>query len=181
MAENSAEQENVVQAPVMINADTAKTDLQPGEKGFTIVLLAFCAFLLYRSMLLWQQAPGINGPAIVPVLASGLPTLLLAISVITNFWKTTPLSSSELSAKEKYDIATSYLFSKNVVVTLIAIVVYCVLLNMGISFYIVSSLFLWGLMSFLAKGNYIKNILWTALTMAFIFGVFQVMFSVVMP
>ena len=130
MAENSAEQENAVQAPVMINADTAKTDLQPGEKGFTIVLLAFCAFLLYRSMLLWQQAPGINGPAIVPVLASGLPTLLLAISVITNFWKTTPLSSRDLSAKEKYDIATSYLFSKNVVVTLIAIVVYCVLLNM---------------------------------------------------
>ena len=69
MTENSAEQENAVQAPVMVNADTAKTDLQPGEKGFTIVLLAFCAFLLYRSILLWQQAPGINGPAIVPVLA----------------------------------------------------------------------------------------------------------------
>ena len=36
MAENSAEQENVVQAPVMINADTAKTDLQPGEKETVI-------------------------------------------------------------------------------------------------------------------------------------------------
>lgn len=181
MTENSAEQENAVQAPVMVNADTAKTDLQPGEKGFTIVLLAFCAFLLYRSILLWQQAPGINGPAIVPVLASGLPALLLAISVLTNFWKTTPLSKAGLSGKEKYDLVVTYLFSRNVLVTLVAIVAYCVLLNMGISFYIVSSLFLWGLMSFLAKGNYIKNILWTALTMAFIFGVFQVMFSVVMP
>ena len=179
MAENVTEQKQAM--PVIINADTAKTDLQPGEKGFTIALLAFCAFLLYRSILLWQQAPGINGPAIVPVLASGLPTLLLAISVVTNFWKTTPLSSKELSGKEKYDIAVAYIFSKNVVVTLAAILAYCVLLNMGISFYIVSSLFLWGLMSFLAKGKFIKNIIWTALTMIFIFGVFQIMFSVVMP
>lgn len=181
MAENSTEQENTVQAPVMINADTAKTDLQPGEKGFTIVLLAFCAFLLYRSILLWQQAPGINGPAIVPILASGLPALLLAISVLTNFWKTTPLSSKELSGKEKYDIAVTYLFSRNVVVTFVFILAYCVLLHFGISFYIASSLFLWGLMSFLGKGNYVKNVLWTALTMAFIFVVFQFMFSVVMP
>jgi hypothetical protein len=36
-------------------------------------------------------------------------------------------------------------------------------------------------MSFLGKGNYVKNVLWTALTMAFIFVVFQFMFSVVMP
>ena len=38
LAEINTEQKQVVPVPVMINADTAKTDLQPGEKGFTIVL-----------------------------------------------------------------------------------------------------------------------------------------------
>ena len=46
LAENVTEQKQAM--PVIINADTAKTDLQPGEKGFTIALLAFYTFLLYR-------------------------------------------------------------------------------------------------------------------------------------
>lgn len=157
-----------------------KADLQTGEKGFTIILFLICAFILYQAVLLWKQAPGIAGPAIVPLIAIGFATLLVFVSIIANIWKTTPLTGChELGRKAK--AVMEYLLPLNIVVALLAIAAYCVLLYFKVSFYIVTPIFLYGLMTFLAKGNYVKNILWTALVMAFLIVVFRMLFSVVLP
>ena len=174
MTENNNAHKNV-------NAAAAKADLQPGEKVFTVILFAVTAFLFYRSILLWQTAPGISGPAMLPLLSSGLAALLLAASIAVNIWKTTPVSGTNLTFPQKTSIVLVYLFSKNVVITIIFIFAYCVLLNFRVSFYLSSALFLWGLMSFLAKGGFVKNIIWTAMVLAFIAVVFGMLFSVVMP
>jgi hypothetical protein len=46
---------------------------------------------------------------------------------------------------------------------------------------IATPIFLWCTMSFLSRGKFVKNLLWTALCMLFIYLVFRVLFSVVLP
>jgi len=158
-----------------------KSDLRPGEKVFTVLLFSACVFMFYRSWLLWKQFPDIDGPAMVPMMASALPALLLLFSVIGNVRMTSPLSHEKMSIPGKISILREYLISTNIVVSLIFIVCFCLLLSFGVPFYIVASVFLWGLMSFLAKGDYLKNVLWTALCMIFVAVVFGMLFNVVMP
>lgn len=64
---------------------------------------------------------------------------------------------------------------------LLAILAYCALLLAGVSFYIATPLFLYGSMCFLTRRNYLKNILWTAVVMAFIVVVFRLLFGVIFP
>lgn len=55
------------------------------------------------------------------------------------------------------------------------------LLLVGLSFYVATPLFLYGCMCYLMRKSYLKNILWTALVMAFIILVFRMLFSVIFP
>jgi hypothetical protein len=75
----------------------------------------------------------------------------------------------------------AYAFPIDVLVILGAVLVYCILLFVGVSFYIATPLFLYGSMCYLMKKDYLKNILWTALVMAFIVLVFRMLFGVVFP
>ena len=52
---------------------------------------------------------------------------------------------------------------------------------LGLSFYIATALFLWGSMTYLMKGSYLKNILWTAILIVFAVVVFRMIFGVVFP
>lgn len=155
-------------------------DLQPGEKVFTVLLFGICAFFLYQSYKLWQTNPGINGPAIIPLITSGLPALLLGASLISNIWKKTPLNGIP-AVSEKLNAVREYLFSNNVLVALLAIFVYCVLLSFHVPFYIDTGLFLWGLMMYLSRGKAVRNLIATLLCLAFIAVVFGLLFKVVMP
>lgn len=158
-----------------------KTDLQPGEKVFTLFLFVTCSFMFYQSILLLKEHPGISGPAVLPMLASGLPALLLFGSIIGNVKKKTLLNIRSLNFEQKKKILKDYLFPSAIITALVFIVLYCAMLSFHVPFYIVTSLFLWGLMSLLSRRNYLKNAVWTALTMIFIAVVFGMLFSVVMP
>lgn len=157
-----------------------KVELQSGEKIFTVVLFGFCVFMFYQSYILWNQNPGLSGPATFPMITSGFPGLLLFFSIISNIGKKTPVSSAADFGK-KAKIVIAYLFSRNVTIALFFIVFYCLLLSVGIPFYVTTALFLWGLMTLLYKGNYVKNVIWTAMCIAFIFVVFGLGFGVVLP
>ena len=54
-------------------------------------------------------------------------------------------------------------------------------LVLGINFYISTGLFLYATMCYLLRKDFLKNILWTALVMAFIVVVFRMLFGVVFP
>lgn len=66
--------------------------LRAGEKGFTFILLAAAVFCLYQSILLWIKKPGIDGPAIIPLVSSGAVVLLTVFVVIQNIRKQTEIT-----------------------------------------------------------------------------------------
>ena len=159
--------------------------LEAGEKVFSIILLLVGAVALKLAIDLWFSIPLRRGPRIasaaaVPVFVAGLWVILAAITVLENFKLTTPLSGVA-GIGNKIVKALAYAFPLNVLIMLIAIVAYCWALVEGISFYIATPAFLYFSMCYLTRKDYVKNILWTALVMAFIILVFRMLFSVVFP
>ena len=159
--------------------------LEAGEKVFSIVLLAFGIIALYLSIELWFKIPLRRGPRIasaaaVPVFVSGLWVIMALWTVIENFKLTTPLSKVQ-GITNKIIQAVKYALPLNVVIMLIAIVAYCAALILNVSFYIATPIFLYFSMCYLTRKDYVKNILWTAIVMAFIVVVFRLLFSVVFP
>ena len=156
-----------------------KADLQAGEKVFTIILCIIGALAFWQAAELWMKMsePRIASAAALPLFVSGVWTLLSLTIVLENIKKTTPLTGKTQKGK----LAVAYIFPRVVVIMIAAVLAYCIALLLGVSFYIVTPIFLWGTMTYLSKGNYVKNILWTAICMAFIYVVFRLVFSVVLP
>lgn len=156
--------------------------LESGEKVFAIVLLVAGLIAFAMAMELWgrMKEPKIASAAAVPVFVSGLWSLMALLTVIENVKQSTPLSGKKRIA-EKIKAAIGYALPMNVMAVIGMILVYCVLLLQGISFYIATPLFLYGAMCYLTRKDYGKNILWTAIVMAFIVLVFRMLFSVVFP
>lgn len=180
MNENNSLENNPQNTAGTTETAGVQVELQSGEKVFTFIMFVFCAFMFYQSYLLWNQNQGLSGPATFPMITSGFPMLLLFFSIISNIRKRTPVSGAK-ALGEKTKIVIEYLFSRNVTIAFVFIVSYCLLLSFGVPFYVTTSLFLWGLMTLLYKGNYVKNLIWTAMCIAFIFVVFGLGFGVIMP
>lgn len=156
--------------------------LEAGEKVFAVILLVLGLVAFGLAFELWgrMKEPRIASAAAMPMFVSGLWVIMALLTVIENFRLTTPLSGYT-DIKKKIVEALRYALPMNVIVVLGAIVLYCVLLLVGVSFYIATPLFLYGCMCDLMRKDYVKNILWTAIVMAFIILVFHLLFSVVFP
>lgn len=156
--------------------------LEAGEKVFAVILLVLGLAAFALSLELWgrMKEPKIASAAAVPLFVSGLWSLMALLTVIENFRLTTPLSGMKNSF-EKIKKGFAYAMPLNVLVVVGMILVYCVLLLVGVSFYVSTPLFLYGTMCFLTRKDYVKNILWTAIVMVFIVVVFRLLFSVVFP
>ncbi|MBQ6971270.1 MAG: tripartite tricarboxylate transporter TctB family protein [Synergistaceae bacterium] len=159
--------------------------LEAGEKVFSFILLIVGLIALKLSVDLWfsislRRGPRIASAAAVPVFVSGLWVLMSLWTVIENFKLTTPLSKVK-GLGEKVAKALAYAFPLNVLIMLALIVAYCAALVEGVSFYIATPAFLYVSMCYLMRKDYVKNILWTGIVMAFIVLVFRVLFSVVFP
>lgn len=174
-------QEQPAEAP-QATTDANQAQLQSGEKVFHVVLFAvgLVAFALALQLWLQMSEPRISSAAALPLFVSGAWTLMALAGILENIKMTTPLSKLKDSSS-KLHAALKYAFPKEVLVLLLGIVVYCVLLYLKVSFYISTPLFLYAGMCYLMRGNYIKNILWTAVVMAFIIVVFRMLFGVVFP
>ena len=174
-------QDQAPAAPETSNS-APKADLQSGEKVFHFVLfgVGLAAFALALQLWFQMSEPRIASAAALPLFVSGAWTLMALIGIIENIKMTTPLSKLKDSS-EKFRAALKYAFPKEVLVLLLGIVAYCVLLFLKVSFYISTPLFLYGGMCYLMRGNFVKNILWTAVVMAFIIVVFRMLFGVVFP
>ncbi len=159
---------------------SGREPLKPGEKGFTLILLAAALFLLSQAILLWRDHPGIAGPAGVPLLSSALVAALLTVAVVTNVRKPSQ-TPREASAREKITRALRFAVSREALIALAALALGGALIALGVSFYLVAPLFLWGLTSAFSRGNYLKNILPAALCTAFIYVVFGLLFGVALP
>ena len=159
--------------------------LEAGEKVFSFILLIVGVIALKLSVDLWfsislRRGPRIASAAAVPVFVSALWVIMSLWTVIENFKLSTPLSKVK-GMGEKIMKALAYALPLNVLIMLALIVAYCVALVEGVSFYIATPAFLYISMCYLMRKDYVKNILWTGIVMAFIVVVFRLLFSVVFP
>lgn len=154
--------------------------LKPGEKLFTCVLLAIALLMLSQSALLWRQSPGLSGPAAIPLLSSALVSAFLVIAVFRNVKKPTE-TRRDAPVRERIGQALRTALPRDVIVALLGIAAFCALLACGLSFYLAAPVFLWGMMTWLSRGNALKNLLPAALCTAFVYLVFDLLFRVRMP
>jgi len=152
---------------------------KPGEKGFALFLLLFGLYATSESWKLYQMSPGASSFGAVPLFVSALIVIFSAAILITDRKKL--VETAGLSGKEKVMETLRYIFPLDVSVTMVLILLYCAGLYLGLGFVPVASVFLWASMSYLMHKGYVKNLLWTALCMAFILLVFSFLFSVVLP
>lgn len=159
-----------------------KAVLAPGEKVFTVVLLILGLIAFLLSLQLWfkMDTPRISSAGALPLFVTGLWVVLAVMAIFENLKLTSPLSGLE-NTKDRLLKGLGYAFPLDVAVMLAIVIGYCVALYLGLSFYIATSLFLYGGMCYLSKKNFVKNLLWTAVVMAFIVLVFRVLFGVVFP
>jgi len=159
-----------------------KPVLEPGEKAFAVVLLLFGLAAFGLSLELWfrMSEPRVSSAAALPLFASGVWVILALVTMLQDFKLSSPLSALK-DRGEKIRKGLSFAFPPDVLVILGAVLAYCVLLAVGLSFYIATPLFLYASMCYLTKKDFVKNILWTALVMAFIVVVFRMLFNVVFP
>ena len=150
-----------------------------GEKGFALVLLVIGLFFTWQSYLMFREEPVASSYGAVPLFCSGIITLLALVILITDRKKRTPGTGKPL--KEALLLAVRHVAGKDVLVMIGLIILYCLALYLGSGFMIATPIFLWVGMTWLSRGNYLKNILWTAICMGFIYLVFKVLFSVVLP
>ncbi len=163
----------------LINDIKRDQKYHPGEKGFSIFLFIFGLFFTYQSFLMYLKAPGASSYAAVPLFVSLLIVIFSALIFIFDFRKITANHGLPIIIKIKNTL--SYMFQKDVLIIMILILLYCVALIMGFGFYIVTPFFLWASMSYLMGKNYIQNILWTSLSLLFIYIMFSFAFNVVLP
>lgn len=151
----------------------------PGEKGFSIFIFAFGLFFFYQSVLMYQKKPGASSYAAVPLFVSSLIIVFSILIFIFDFKKDSANRGLPISIRIKNTL--SYAFQKDVLVIMLFILFYCAALIMKIGFYIITPFFLWASMSYLMRKNYLHNILWTILSLVFIYLMFSFAFNVVMP
>lgn len=152
---------------------------QPGEKGFAVFLLLFGLFFTWQSIKLYRQAPGASSYGAVPLFCSAVIVLFSVAILITDRKKRSVNTGQTFKTVLRNTV--SHIVSRDIVVVTACVLAYCIALYLGAGFMIATPVFLWGVMTYLSGGNYLKNLLWTALCMLFIYLVFQLLFSVVLP
>jgi len=163
-----------------IETEKRETFLRPGEKGFTVFLMVVGLFFTYNAILMYIKSPGAASYAAVPLFVSLLVVIFTIIIFISDFKKKT-YHTGNMAGMARLKNAISFMFPKDVLVIMLFILLYCIGIYFGLGFYIVTPIFLWCCMSYLMAKNYLHNILWTALSLAFIFLMFSTIFKVVLP
>jgi hypothetical protein len=178
--ENMEENNNINAADSSkMTALRENNSLQPGEKGFTCFLLLVGLFFTWQSWLLYCKDPGASSYGAVPLACSSLIVFFALATIFVDRKKKTPVSGFSLGKMAK-EVFLSAL-PQDLFVMLCMVLVYSVGLYLNLGFMIITPVFLWCGMSYLSRGDYLKNLLWTALCMGFIYVVFKLLFSVVLP
>ncbi len=152
---------------------------KPGEKGFPFLLLLLGIFITAESVKMYREAPTLEGYGTMPLICGILIIILSVFIILNNFRYKSEITG--LPVGEQAKAILSHLCSKEVMVMMALIVVYCIVLNAGVPFLVSSPVFLWVSMTYLRRGGYVRNIVYTLIIMVFIYLVFKVAFQVVFP
>ncbi|MDO4492351.1 MAG: tripartite tricarboxylate transporter TctB family protein [Clostridia bacterium] len=166
---------------VPVPPEKPQQKLAPGERVFAYILLVLGLCCVYLSWDLWNKvdtAKKMTSAAAVPMIVSVL-WVVLTVFVILSERKMASGTSGTLL--ERIKTTVSYIFPVDFVVMFLATIAYCIALYLGLGFYIATPLYLYATICYLQKKDPVKNILWTAIIMAMIYLLFDVLFGVVVP
>lgn len=155
--------------------------LAPGEKVFAYILLILGLFSVYLSWDLWNkvtETKKMTSAAAVPLIVSILWVVLTAFIIFSERKMTAGTTGTVL---ERIKTTVAYILPVDFVVMFLGTIAYCITLYLGLGFYITTPLYLYASICYLQKKDLLKNILWTAIIMAFIFLLFDKLFGVVVP
>ncbi|MBO4914884.1 MAG: tripartite tricarboxylate transporter TctB family protein [Oscillospiraceae bacterium] len=145
------------------------------ERGFALALLLLGAAAFGMSLELWHSTPPprASSAAALPLIVTALWTLAALLNLVGIF------RSAWGGGSAHFIDALRFAIPPRLALTLLAVAAYCALLLLGVSFYLATPLFLFGTMCFLCRGDYVKNLIRTAVVTGFIVLVFRVLFGVV--
>ena len=150
------------------------------EKGFSFIILLLALVLLLESIKMFMKDPIASSFGAMPLFLS-LSIVGLMLKIITAEGKDKESENNRLSYGVKVKESFKYVFTKDIIVVFLLMLTYCVVLFMGLGFEISTTIFLFVAMSYLMGKQYMKSLLYTAVSMAFILLVFKTIFKVILP
>ena len=153
--------------------------LNPGQRFFTVFLLAFAGFFLWQSIDILHQYPKVSGPAFFPLCISGLMIFLVILDFVKSL--KIPAIDAGVPLDRKLIDTFKYVFPKESFIFLLICIAYFVLLVLGVPFMIASVLFLMGSMCYMIPHNIVKNAIYTVVLLVAIYLIFVLVFKVSLP
>lgn len=149
-----------------------------GEAAFAAVLLLLGAAAFAAALKLWLRMPPPRAASAgaVPLFASGVWVLAALLNTVGIARR----RARGGDARTRFS-SLRFALPDGVLLMLGMIAAYCALLYAGAGFYAATPLFLYAAMCALTKGNYIKNLIWTAAVMAAVTLIFRLLLGVVFP
>jgi quinol-cytochrome oxidoreductase complex cytochrome b subunit len=153
---------------------------KPSEKGFSAILLIIGILALIESVKMFKKEPTSSSFGALPLFLSSIVVIfMLKILIFEN--KKSDQVKKLYNLKDLVDSVVRYILHKDIVMVFLLLIVYCFMLVFGLGFEFSSTIFLITSMTYLMKGQIIKNAIYTGLAMAFILIVFKTIFQVILP
>lgn len=154
-----------------------KKELPVGERGLSYILIAISLFVIYTAYNISGKKLTSSSPGAFPLFIS----VLLLIFAIWIWGEKRKLSPNPYSSyREKIGALGNKVFTKDVMVVVLLLIIYCISLDI-IGFPITTFAFLWLCISYLQRGNILKNLFIAALNLGIIMLIFKVVFKVILP
>jgi putative tricarboxylic transport membrane protein len=152
--------------------------LRTGENLFTWFLLILSAVILFLAYRIKGFA-AVDSPGVFPMFAAGVMVVSMLLVLIENR-KITPEVPDVLGLKDELHKAYNRLLPRIVVIYTAIIIVYMLLLE-PLHFYPATLLYLVISMMFLKGANWQRCIIYSIISLALIYAVFQFAFKVTLP
>lgn len=149
-----------------------------GELGFSIVLLAVGVLALIESIRMFTKEPTPSSFGAIPLFLSSTIVFFQAKII---FFELRKASNNDADEKQTWLMKIQQILPVDILVIFAALVVYCILLMFKVGFEVSTVVFLVFTMTYLMRGQLLKNLIYTAISMAFILVVFRWLFQVILP
>ena len=152
-------------------------ELQTGERGLSYILIALGLFAVYAAAKISGSKLTISSPGAFPLFISSL-LLIFGIWIWGEKRKFSPDQYSGYG--EKMKALGELIFTKDVVVIISLLFLYSIGMNF-LGFPIATLAFLWVGISYLKRGNLLRNLLISLLNLGVILFIFKLIFKVILP
>ena len=150
---------------------------KPGELGFALLLLVFSVAVFVMSIQMFVKSSFDFSSY------GGVPTIMSGLMVVLMVGVTYRTAKAPSDAKEKTSIGKSlgYVLSRDVLVFLAIVIIYCATMSIGIPFIISTPVFLLVSMQYLMGTGWKWNLIYTVAMTISVYVIFVEIFHVSLP